>query len=163
MYLCQTGKQKRKQEMALKRLTRELQALQQNPSETITAGPIDSSDIYKWHATLIGPPDTPYAGGLFRLKIDFPADFPNKPPTVVFTTRVYHPSVNENGGICLDLLKDAWNPATSITNVLNAVLGLMQDPTGNDKPLMAVIAEEARANPEQFSATAKEWTAKYAK
>jgi ubiquitin-protein ligase len=68
-------------------------------------------------ATIMGPDDSPYAGGVFFLDIHFPADYPFKPPKVSFTTRIYHCNINANGGICLDILKDQWSPALTISKV----------------------------------------------
>eukprot|EP00760_Papus_ankaliazontas_P022764 PhM_4_TR18986/c0_g1_i1/m.83011/K06689/UBE2D, UBC4, UBC5; ubiquitin-conjugating enzyme E2 D len=147
--------------MALRRLSREMVAIQSNPPSNMTASPV-GDDLFKWSATIVGPEESPYSGGLFPLSIDFPTDYPLKPPTVKFTTPVYHPSVNENGGICLDLLKDAWVPSTTVPQVLEAVVGLLLDPRGNDKPLMANIMEHAQSDWEGFCATAKEWTSKHA-
>ena len=49
---------------------------------------------------------TPYEGGVFFLNIHFPNDYPFKPPKLTFSTRIYHPNINSNGSICLDILKD---------------------------------------------------------
>ena len=54
----------------------------------------------------MGPEDSPYSGGVFFLNINFPTDYPFKPPKVNFITRIYHPNINSNGSICLDILKD---------------------------------------------------------
>ena len=62
----------------------------------------------------MGPEDSPYTGGVFFLNIHFPTDYPFKPPKVTFVTRIYHPNINSNGGICLDILKDQWSPALTI-------------------------------------------------
>lgn len=56
----------------------------------------------------MGPPDSPYQDGCFSLRIQFPPDYPFRPPKLQFTTRIYHPNINEHGGICLDILKDQW-------------------------------------------------------
>ena len=53
----------------------------------------------------MGPPDSPYQGGVFFLTIHFPTDYPFKPPKVAFTTKIYHPNINTNGSICLDILR----------------------------------------------------------
>ena len=54
----------------------------------------------------MGPEDSAYTGGVFFLNIHFPTDYPFKPPKITFVTRIYHPNINSNGGICLDILKD---------------------------------------------------------
>jgi ubiquitin-conjugating enzyme E2 D/E len=63
----------------------------------------------------MGPDDSPYSGGVFFLNINFPTDYPFKPPKVNFVTRIYHPNINQNGAICLDILKDQWSPALTIS------------------------------------------------
>ena len=67
----------------------------------------------------MGPEDSPYTGGVFFLNIHFPTDYPFKPPKVTFVTRIYHPNINSNGGICLDILKDQWSPALTISKGKN--------------------------------------------
>lgn len=59
--------------------------------------------------------DSPYQGGVFFLTIHFPTDYPFKPPKVAFTTRIYHPNINSNGSICLDILRSQWSPALTIS------------------------------------------------
>ena len=63
----------------------------------------------------MGPSDSPFQGGVFFLNIHFPSDYPFKPPKVSFTTRIYHPNVNSNGSICLDILNAQWSPALTIS------------------------------------------------
>ena len=66
-------------------------------------------------ATNIFKGDSPFQGGVFFLAIHFPTDYPFKPPKVNFTTRIYHPNINSNGSICLDILRDQWSPALTIS------------------------------------------------
>ena len=65
----------------------------------------------------MGPGDSPYSGGVFFVMIQFPPDYPFKPPKVQFQTKVYHPNVNSQGSICLDILKEQWSPALTISKV----------------------------------------------
>lgn len=65
----------------------------------------------------MGPGDSPYSGGVFFVMIHFPPDYPFKPPKVQFQTKVYHPNVNSQGSICLDILKEQWSPALTISKV----------------------------------------------
>jgi ubiquitin-conjugating enzyme E2 D/E len=96
-------------------------------------------------STIQGPPDSPYAGGVFFLDIHFSEDYPFKPPKVhqfsrcgarisdgwlvqvVFRSRIYHCNVNSKGEICLDILKDNWSPALTISKVLLSICSLLAD------------------------------------
>lgn len=64
--------------------------------------------------------DSPYSGGVFFLSITFPTDYPFKPPKVSFQTKIYHPNINANGSICLDILRDQWSPALTISKGTSA-------------------------------------------
>ncbi|XP_074319754.1 ubiquitin-conjugating enzyme E2 11-like isoform X3 [Silene latifolia] len=106
--------------MASKRIMKELKDLQINSSTYFSAGPVDE-DMFHWQAAIIGPPNSPYAGGVFFVTIDFPSDYPFKPPKVTFKTKVFHPNINRNGSICFaicrDILKEQWSPAVTISKV----------------------------------------------
>ncbi|XP_039046476.1 ubiquitin-conjugating enzyme E2 28 isoform X1 [Hibiscus syriacus] len=103
--------------MASKRILKELKDLQKDPPTSCSAGPV-AEDMFHWQATIMGPPDSPYAGGVFLVTIHFPPDYPFKPPKVAFRTKVFHPNINSNGSICLDILKEQWSPALTISKVI---------------------------------------------
>ena len=109
----------------------------------------------------MGPDDSPYEGGVYFLDINFPKDYPFKPPKVKFTTKVYHMNINSNGDICLDILKDQWSPALTISKVLLSISSLLTDPNPLD-PLVPEIANAFRSNKAQHDQTAREWTQRYA-
>ena len=109
----------------------------------------------------MGPEDSPYSGGVFFLNVNFPTDYPFKPPKVQFTTKIYHCNVNSNGSICLDILKDQWSPALTISKVLLSISSLLTDPNPND-PLVPEIAQLLLKNPKQHDGNAREWTQKFA-
>ena len=144
-----------------KRIQRELKELQTSPEDNCTAGPVNESDIYLWNGTIIGPKDSPFEGGLFKLEIRFPIDYPFKPPTVRFVTKVYHPNINANGGICLDILKDAWSPSLTVGKVLLSISSLLTDPNPKD-PLVPEIARLYETNIQEYNRIAREYTQKYA-
>ena len=147
--------------MALKRIQKELKDIQKDPPAGTSAGPTSESDMFHWKATIFGPEDSPYAGGLYFLKIQFPAEYPFKPPRLQFETKIYHPNINSNGGICLDILKDQWSPALTISKVLLSISSLLTDPNPDD-PLVPEIATLYKKDRAKFNANAREWTQKYA-
>jgi len=144
--------------MALRRIKRELDDMGSFPN--CFAGPT-SDDFLSWEATIIGPQDTPYEGGIFGLKIQFPVDYPYKPPQIIFTTRIYHPNINASGMICLDILKQAWSPALTIGKVLLSISSLLADPNPKD-PYVADIAQLYLDDRRAYNEKARAWTVKYA-
>jgi len=57
----------------------------------------------------------PYNKAAFRVQLDFPAEYPFKPPKVTFKTKIYHPNIDEHGQVCLPItLPDHWKPATKV-------------------------------------------------
>jgi len=144
----------------LKRLAKELKDIQRDPPVGISAGLVNDN-IYEWEAIIIGPTGTPYEGGVFRLKIVFPPNYPFRPPKVIFTTKIFHPNINQQGSICLDILRDKWSAALTITPVLLSITSLLSDPNAND-PLVPQIAILYKNDRELYNETARRWTLEYA-
>ena len=147
--------------MALRRIQKELTDMQKDPPGGCSCGPESESSFYKWSGVIMGPADSPFAGGVFKLSIHFPSDYPFKPPKVNFDTRIYHPNVNSSGVICLDILKDQWSPALTISKVLLSILSLLTDPNPDD-PLWPEVAHQYKTNRLAYDLTAREWTSLYA-
>lgn len=143
-----------------RRIQSELKKLIEDPPANCSGGPI-GDDIFKWQAMIMGPEGSPYAGGVFYLAIDFPSDYPFKPPKVSFMTKIYHCNINSSGGICLDILKDQWSPALTISKVLLSICSLMDDPNPDD-PLVPEIADLLKRDKAKHDDTARSHTLMFA-
>ena len=146
--------------MALRRIQKELEDIRKDPPAGCSAGPVNE-DLFAWEGVIFGPSDSPYAGGVFKLSIRFPTEYPFKQPHIQFNTKIYHPNINSAGGICLDILKSQWSPALTISKVLLSILSLLTDPNPND-PLVPEIANQYKANRELYNEVATQWTILYA-
>ncbi|XP_052026810.1 ubiquitin-conjugating enzyme E2 D2-like [Apodemus sylvaticus] len=146
--------------MALKRIQKELLAFSQDPPAQCSAGPV-AENMFHWQATIMGPEDSPYQGGVFFLSIHFPTNYPFRPPKVSFMTRIYHPNISKNGSICLDILNSEWSPALTISKVLLSICSLLCNPNPED-PLVPEIAKVYRKDLRQYCRLAREWTERYA-
>jgi ubiquitin-conjugating enzyme E2 D/E len=139
---------------------KELTDLGKDTPANCSAGPTGENQFH-WQATVLGPHDSPYSGGTFFLNIIFPTDYPFKPPQCNFVTRIYHPNIDTNGSINLDILKDQWSPAMTISKVLLSISSLFTN-INLDDPLVPEIAQLYNTDKAKFEATAREWTKKYA-
>lgn len=147
---------------ALRRLQKELVEIRDNPPENCTAGPVDMDDsMFHWQATLQGPEGSVYENGLFYLNIHFPSEYPFKPPRIRFITQIYHCNISGSGGICLDILKNQWSPALTLSKVLLSISSLLTD-CNPDDPLVPEIAELYRQDREAHDSKARLWTLQYA-
>ena len=147
--------------LLIRRLNQEITELQLNAVTNCSAGP-EKDDLTHWKATIFGPEDTPYNGGVFYLDVKFPPEYPFKPPKIMFKTPIYHCNINRQGGICLDILKDSsWSPALTISKVLLSICSLLADPNPKD-PLVPEIADLLVKNKDVHNANAREYTLKYA-
>lgn len=117
----------------------------------ISGAPTESS-ILLWNAVIFGPgpsppthrrpsgarsplllllAETPFEDGTFRLVLTFDESYPNKPPTVKFLSRMFHPNVYANGELCLDILQNRWSPTYDVAAILTSIQSLLHDPNPN--------------------------------
>eukprot|EP00730_Choanoeca_flexa_P000997 TRINITY_DN10432_c0_g4_i2.p1 TRINITY_DN10432_c0_g4~~TRINITY_DN10432_c0_g4_i2.p1 ORF type:complete len:105 (+),score=15.19 TRINITY_DN10432_c0_g4_i2:154-468(+) len=100
-----------------RRIIKETENLRKEANENgIVANPDPQNPRY-FHVTIKGPEDSPYQGGIFKLELFLPADYPMAPPKVRFLTRTYHPNIDKIGRICLDVIKGNRDRNEELTHV----------------------------------------------
>eukprot|EP00656_Telonema_subtile_P021670 TRINITY_DN226_c0_g1_i2.p1 TRINITY_DN226_c0_g1~~TRINITY_DN226_c0_g1_i2.p1 ORF type:complete len:167 (+),score=49.89 TRINITY_DN226_c0_g1_i2:97-597(+) len=139
---------------AVRRANKELKNMQSN-ADLAEVLPDDDNSL-SWTVNLVGPGDSPYSGAIFPISVVFPTDYPFKPPKVTFMNpaQIYHPNVNEEGLICLDLLKTKYSPACSMPQVFTAIHTLLAAPS-TDAPLRPEIGKQYTDDFEGFKAAAE--------
>jgi len=143
-----------------RRIVKETQRLMQEPPPGISATPYEDNLRY-FNVIIAGPDASPYQGGIFKLELFLPGEYPMVPPKVRFLTKIYHPNIDKLGRICLDILKDKWSPALQIRTVLLSIQALMSAPNPDD-PLANDVADHWKSAEEKALEVAKDWTLKHA-
>ena len=116
---------------AMLRLAADLKAINQEPPSGCSASPNSDDNMFVRSATIFGPDETPWEGGVFSLRITFSENYPGKPPRVRFTSEVFHPNVYSDGTLCLDIIQDQWSPVHNICTILSSIQSLLGDPNPN--------------------------------
>ena len=102
----------------------------------------DDSDCSKGYAMIMGPSDTPYFGGYYFFKFDYPNDYPYTPPHVTYmtndgTTR-FNPNLYKCGKVCVSILNtwsgDKWSSCQTINSVLLTLCSLLNDAPLENEP-----------------------------
>ncbi|KAJ2849565.1 Ubiquitin-conjugating enzyme E2 C [Coemansia brasiliensis] len=130
----------------IKRLQSELMALMMAKPEGISAFP-QPDNMLLWIATIEGALGTVYEGLKYKLAIKFPTDYPYTAPTITFTTPCWHPNVDDQGNICLDILKEKWSAIYNVQSILLSLQTLLGDPN-TASPLNGQAAQLWENQPE---------------
>ncbi|QID84147.1 E2 SUMO-conjugating protein ubc9 [Saccharomyces pastorianus] len=90
-------------------------------------------DLQKWEAGIPGREATNWAGGVYPITVEYPNEYPSKPPKVKFPAGFYHPNVYPSGTICLSILNEDqdWRPAITLKQIVLGVQDLLDSPNPN--------------------------------
>lgn len=98
----------------------------------------------------VAPDEGAYRSGRFVFDVRVSATgYPHEPPKVKCATKVFHPNIDVEGNVCLNILREDWKPVLSISHVAYGLTHLFLDPNPSD-PLNKEAAEMLRASPRQF-------------
>lgn len=145
-------------------LKNQLKEINKNPIDGFSVGLSESENIYEWSVMMEGPPDTLYEGGYFPCKLTFPKEYPNKPPTMYFTTpNFWHPNVYKDGKVCISILHEAvedefnteekmsekWRPILGIEAILVSVQSMLSEPN-TSSPANIDASVEFKNSPKEY-------------
>ncbi|KAL4807602.1 ubiquitin-conjugating enzyme/RWD-like protein [Aspergillus unguis] len=133
------------QSRSLRRLMKEAAELSSSPSPHFHAAPTTDSNLFDWHFTLAGPPETPYAGGIYHGRIVLPPTYPLRPPSFRFLTPSGRFEVNRE--ICLSISghhEEMWQPAWGIRTALIAIRSFMEGDARGQVGGLEGVSDEIR-------------------
>ncbi|CAK1581416.1 unnamed protein product [Parnassius mnemosyne] len=140
----------------LRGVVREVRRLAANPPAGIKVV-LRDDDLTDVIALIDGPADTPYAGGVFRVRLALGREFPAAPPRAFFLTKIFHPNVSAAGEVCVNTLKRDWRAELGLAHALLAVRCLLIAPNA-DSALNAEAAALLRDRYDDYFARAKLYT-----
>ncbi|CAF0959943.1 unnamed protein product [Didymodactylos carnosus] len=124
---------------------------------------VDATDATVWRGVFHGPQGSPYEGGKFKILIEFPTEYPFKPPKVKFDPPLYHPNVYEDGSVNINPDDaTAWTPKSALGPVLSSISPMIANPSIDDKPANKDAAGLYSSNKEEFTKKAKDLAKKIA-
>ncbi|XP_022138687.1 ubiquitin-conjugating enzyme E2 5A-like [Momordica charantia] len=144
---------------AMYRIENELKAMNEESATHCSFGPV-GGDIFRWEGLVIGPAHSCYEEGIFGLSIDLPSDYPSTPPQIKFQTKIFHPNIEEDGTIHIDILKENWSPALTIEKLLLSICSILSNPEAQNSINEASMMYKNEYF--RFCEVAREWTKIYA-
>ncbi|CAF1478804.1 unnamed protein product [Adineta steineri] len=142
------------------RLLKEWKEFQRNAPGYIFAEPMND-DMFNWRAKNIGPPDTPFAGGIFIVDISFSQKHPIEPPQCVMKTKMFHRNISSTGKISISIFEKDWIPVLTIRSILLSIYSILDDPL-MDNPINHEAARCFSENPTKYDSSVRECTLNHA-
>ncbi|GKU95240.1 hypothetical protein SLEP1_g8623 [Rubroshorea leprosula] len=120
--------------------------------------------MQEFYVEFNGPKDSPYQGGLWKIRVELPDAYPYKSPSIGFVNKIYHPNVDEmSGSVCLDVINQTWSPMFDLVNVFEVFLPqLLLYPNPSD-PLNGEAAALMMRDRAAYEQRVKEYCEKHAK
>ncbi|KAL5408699.1 hypothetical protein PMIN03_006358 [Paraphaeosphaeria minitans] len=119
--------------------------------------------VQEFYVRFKGPVETPFEGGLWKIHVELPDQYPYKSPSIGFVNRIFHPNIDElSGSVCLDVINQTWSPMYDMINIFEVFLPqLLRYPNPTD-PLNGEAAALLMREPKSYDAKVKEYVQKYA-
>jgi ubiquitin-protein ligase len=154
---------------ALARLAKELKGLHDKPIESVSMEMV-GDDLMKWEGRIAGPPGSFYEGGIFRVVIDVPENYPFNAPHLRILTPIYHSGVSidkerQAGEVCMESVlgsKGEWVASIKMSAIIHGLIGLLANPSAVLTPLRPSIRLELADKPAEFERQARAMVRQYA-
>ena len=114
-------------------------------------------DLFKWECSIPGPKDTPWEGGTYKIRLEFPQEYPVLPPRCVFEKKLFHPNIYPSGAVCLSIINEEedWRTGLKVKDILLGIQELLRTP--NEKsPAQKEAYETYVKNREAYNKKVKE-------
>ncbi|CAF3264906.1 unnamed protein product [Rotaria socialis] len=114
----------------------------------------DPNNLLRFILT-IAPDDGYYRGGSFKFSFDIGQNYPYEPPKVKCTQKIYHPNIDLEGNVCLNILREDWTPVLNLTSIIFGIIFLFASPNPSD-PLNKEAAKVLNSNAKTFTTNARQ-------
>ncbi|CAK9438604.1 uncharacterized protein LODBEIA_P28280 [Lodderomyces beijingensis] len=142
-----------------KRMEKDVMALMMSDHDVTL---IDDS-IQKLHVIFHGPKDTPYEGGVWKIRVELPDQYPMKSPSIGFANKIYHPNIDErSGAVCLDVINQTWSPMFGLLNVFENFLPHLLRYANPSDPLNTEASNLMGKDEKKYVETVKKYVQSYA-
>lgn len=139
---------------AIDRLQDDYRQLLRNPHPSGSASPREKDRPFVWDATIFGPENTPWEGGLFSLELRFSFQHPNRAPFARFISKTFHPNITADGIPALDLIQTRWNPGTKVGTILDELQKMLASPN-SIYPVNIEVARLYQGNRREYERRAR--------
>ncbi len=114
-------------------------------------------DYFNWECGIPGPKGTPWEGGLYKINLKFPEDYPVLPPKCVFEKKLFHPNVYPSGAVCLSIINDEedWRAGLKVKDILLGIQDLLANPN-NKSPAQKEAFESYNKKSDEYRRKVRE-------
>jgi ubiquitin-conjugating enzyme E2 H len=120
-------------------------------------------NMQEFYVKFKGPSETPFEGGVWKVHVELPDQYPYKSPSIGFVNRIFHPNIDElSGSVCLDVINQTWSPMFDMINIFEVFLPqLLRYPNPSD-PLNGEAAALLLRDSTTYEAKVKDYVSRYA-
>ncbi|KAG4303076.1 hypothetical protein PCANB_000656 [Pneumocystis canis] len=122
-----------------------------------------NDNMQEFYVQFRGPEETPFTGGIWKVHVELPDQYPYKSPSIGFMNRIFHPNIDElSGSVCLDVINQTWSPMFDMINIFEVFLPqLLRYPNPCD-PLNGEAAALLMREPKTYEMKVRDYVSRYA-